>query len=90
MKEELIKNAEIFKVLSNPVRLCILTNLTLNQRRNVSQLMQCSNVSQSLVSQQLSKLRLAGIITCEKEGSEVYYQINNQKIIEIIKYLMKI
>ncbi len=87
MKEELLKNAEIFKMLSNPVRLCILTNLAKDKRRNVSELIVCSNVTQSLVSQQLSKLRLAGIITCEKIGNEVYYELKDEKILKVIKTL---
>ncbi|MCX8074735.1 MAG: metalloregulator ArsR/SmtB family transcription factor [Clostridia bacterium] len=87
MKEELLQNSELFKMLANPVRLCILTNLVLNKRRNVTELGQCSNVAQSLVSQQLSKLKLSGIIKCEKIGNEVYYEINNEKIIKIINLI---
>lgn len=90
MKEELNKNAELFKMLSNPVRLCILTNLARNNRRNVSDLIVCSNVTQSLVSQQLSKLKLAGIITSEKIGNEVYYELKDEKILKIIKMIFEI
>ena len=85
--EIIVKNAEIMKMLSNPVRLCILTNLIKNGRKNVSELIVCSNVTQSLVSQQLSKLRLAGIIVSEKIGNEVYYEIKDEKIIKIIDLL---
>lgn len=90
MKEEMIKNAEILKMLSNPVRLCILVNLARNKRRNVTELITCSNVTQSLVSQQLSKLRLSGIITCEKIGNEVYYELKDEKILKIINLLFKL
>lgn len=90
MREDLIVNAEMFKMLSNPVRLCILTNLVMNKKRNVSELIVCSNVTQSLVSQQLAKLKLAGIITCEKFGNEVYYEIKDEKIINVIKIIFNI
>ncbi len=89
MKDDLLRNSEIFKILSNPVRLCILTNLVMNKSRNVSELVMCSNVSQSLVSQQLAKLRLSGIISSKKVGNEVYYEIKDEKIIEIIKMINK-
>lgn len=89
MKEELLEKAELFKWLSNPVRLCILTNLATSKRKNVTELMQCSNVAQSLASQQLSKLRLAGIIKSEKIGNEVYYELNDDRILKIIETINK-
>lgn len=88
-KNEIIRTTDMFKMLSNPIRLCILMNLAQGESKNVTQLIHCSNVTQSSVSQQLSKLKLAGIITCNKVGSEVYYELKDQKILNIINYIMK-
>lgn len=88
-KNEVIKIADMFKMLSNPIRLCILMNLSHGESKNVTQLIHCSNVTQSSVSQQLAKLKLAGIIKSNKVGSEVYYELKDQKILDIINYVMK-
>lgn len=90
MKDEINKRAEIFKMLSNPVRLCILLNLIRNGTKNVSELSVCSAVTQSLMSQQLSKLKLAKIIECTKQKNEVYYEIVHKEVEDIIKKVFNI
>jgi ArsR family transcriptional regulator len=79
------EKAELFKILSNNVRLCILTNLCKNGEKRVNELQQCANASQSFVSQQLMKLKYMGIITDRKDGVEVYYKICDEKIKKIIE-----
>ena len=85
MKKEISHMSEIFKILSNDVRLCILSNLYKNGESKVTQLQECAGASQSLVSQQLSKLRAANIISADKRGNEVYYSIKDDEIRKIIK-----
>lgn len=85
MKKEIQKTSEIFKLLSNEVRLCIVVNLHLNGEKKVNELQDCSGASQSFVSQQLSKLKAAGIIKSRKEGQQVYYSIANEDVLNIIK-----
>lgn len=84
MKNKIIHMAEIFKMLSNDIRLCILVNLCINAEIKVTELQECSKASQSLVSQQLAKLRIANIISADKRGNEVYYSIKDNEIKEII------
>lgn len=83
--KEINDMSEIFKVLSNEVRLCILLNLFKNGEKRVSDLQDCSGSSQSFVSQQLAKLKALGIISSRKEGKEVYYYIENNKIKKILE-----
>lgn len=84
MKNKIIHMAEIFKMLSNDIRLCILVNLCINGEIKVTELQECSKASQSLVSQQLAKLRIANIISADKRGNEVYYSIKDNEVKEII------
>lgn len=68
-------------MLSNPItRLCILINLTLNGKKNVTELMNCSlKLGKSSVSQQLTKLKLAKIISAStKSGNEVYHELSSK------------
>ena len=88
MKQKISHMSENFKILSNDVRLCILSNLYRNGESKVNQLQECAGVSQSLVSQQLSKLRIANIISADKRGNEVYYSIKNEEIKRIIKIII--
>lgn len=87
MKKEIKKISEIFKLLSNESRLCILSNLCLNGEKKVSELQTCAGSSQSFVSQQLSKLKAMGIVKDRKEGQEVYYCLVNKDVCDIIKSL---
>lgn len=85
---ELENKAELFKILSNDVRLCILTNLCKNGEKRVSDLQRCSLASQSFVSQQLMKLKYMGIITDRKDGVEVYYKICDDKVKDVIQKII--
>lgn len=87
MKKEIKKISEIFKLLSNESRLCILINLCLNGEKKVGDLQICAGSSQSFVSQQLAKLKAMDIVKDRKEGIEVYYSLINKDVCNIIKNL---
>lgn len=87
MKKNISEIASIFDILSNEVRLCIILDLYYFGEKKVGELQDCTNSSQSFVSQQLSKLKLLGIINSKKSGNEVYYSLNDGKIKDIITKL---
>lgn len=89
MDINIIEMAEIFDVLSNSVRLCILTNLYFHTEKNVGGLQTCAGASQSVVSQQLAKLKALGIISSKKIGNEVYYHISNEVVKKILKIMFE-
>lgn len=47
---------------------------------NVSQIVDAINVSQPTVSHHLSILRAAGLVNVRREGKQVYYTLNQQRI----------
>jgi ArsR family transcriptional regulator len=71
------------KNFSNKDKLAILCFLW-NKEKNVSELMSCSTISQSQVSQYLWKMKLEWIVTSEKNWKEVFYKISDNKILEMI------
>ncbi len=81
------EKATLLKALSNPVRLCIIRELIKRGECNVTSMQNCLELSQSTVSQHLGRLRDMGIITCERKGTEVYYQIASEEAAEIVKVL---
>lgn len=72
--------AEVLKALAHPVRLCIVSGLLENENCNGRHMEKCLAVSQSGVSQHLSKLKAAGIITGERVKNEVYYRICGEEV----------
>ena len=88
MKDKILHMSEIFKIFSNDVRLCILVNLCKNEEKKVTELQECARASQSVVSQQLAKLRTAQVICANKKGNEVYYSIKNNEIKRMIEQMI--
>lgn len=81
--------SDILKNFSNKNKLAILCYLW-NEKKNVSDIMKCSKISQSQISQYLWKMKLEWILESKKNWKEVFYKISNPKILEIIKSLKNI
>ena len=79
--------AEVLKALAHPVRLCIVRGLIEKGGCNVCHMQECLGMPQSTTSQHLQKLRSAGIISGQRKGLEVTYQVCDQRVIELIKVL---
>ncbi len=74
--------AELFSVLSTPVRLRIIGELCRSER-NVKDLLTCIPVSQPNMSRHLSVLYMAGILDKRKSGAQVYYRIANDRVLSM-------
>lgn len=83
-KAILEEKAEMFKSIAHPVRLCILVMLLQEKQSNVTDIQGCLDVPQPTVSQHLSKLKSAGIVSAERNGTEVIYKIINEEVKNII------
>ena len=75
--------AESFKALADPTRLMILT-LLFNGERGVGDIADHLAVSQSAVSHQLRLLRSLDIVRYRKEGREVYYDLADDHVRDIL------
>ncbi|MDH5373690.1 MAG: metalloregulator ArsR/SmtB family transcription factor [Acidimicrobiia bacterium] len=72
---------ELFKALSDPNRLVLLT--TLSERAEpstVSEAAECCSVDMSVVSRHLTMMRNAGLVTAEKRGRQVFYSVPRLKL----------
>ncbi|MDD7182277.1 helix-turn-helix transcriptional regulator [Peptostreptococcus anaerobius] len=85
--EEYEAYAEVLKAISHPVRLCIVKGLIENGPKNVTNMYSCLGVPQSTISQHISKMKSAGIIKGERNGTEITYSVDNEKIEKLIKCL---
>ncbi len=75
--------SELMKSFSNKDKLAILCFLW-NEEKNVSEIMTCTSISQSQISQYLWKMKLEWILDSEKKWKEVFYKISDPKILELI------
>lgn len=73
----------IFKLLANPQRLRILTLLR-EGPHNVSELVDETGMEQSALSHQLRMLRNAQVVTAEKQGRQVYYELVDSHILTLL------
>lgn len=91
MSEDLIiKKAEIFKSLSNPVRLEILETL-LDGEKCVCEIIKIlSKYEQPHISKSLTNLKKVGLIEDRKEGLKVFYKLKCTCIKDFINCLNKI
>lgn len=71
--------AEFLKTLANPNRLIILGRL-MNGESNVGDLEKSLNISQSALSQHLSRMRSEGILTRRRESQQIFYSICDGRV----------
>ena len=76
--------AEIFRVMSAPMRLKIISALC-NGEKNVSQLLDEIETTQPNMSQHLNTLYKGGVLARRREGVQIFYSIANQDIAAICK-----
>lgn len=80
--------AAMLKLISNPFRLMILCCLVEGEL-TVGDLNNKIDLSQSALSQHLSKLRESNLVETRRESQTIYYRIENTKIKELLSYLQQ-
>ncbi len=90
MSVSLTKKAEIFKILSDPTRLNILS-VILNAKKDicVSEISEVVGVSHSATSHQLAKLELKGVVECFRNGKMMCYKLKDNETTRLIKKYIK-
>jgi DNA-binding transcriptional ArsR family regulator len=76
MQKGAMQAAEFLKAMANDTRLMVLCAL-LGGEKSVSELERSLELSQSRVSQQLARLRRAGLVANRPAGAAVYYRLSN-------------
>nr|WP_082625926.1 metalloregulator ArsR/SmtB family transcription factor [Cognatishimia activa] len=88
--ERMMTNAEtasnFLKAISHEGRLMILCHLATGEK-SVTELEELLSARQSAVSQQLTRLRLEGLVSPRREGKAIYYRLKDdrpKKIMEVV------
>jgi DNA-binding transcriptional ArsR family regulator len=81
-----LKNsAEILRALAHPLRLQILEFIDNNKTINVNKIYNTLKLEQSITSQHLRILRVAGVVLTKREGKFIHYSIDYPKVAGVLK-----
>lgn len=86
MVEKATAASNFLKAISHEGRLMILCHLVSGEK-SVTELEDLLSARQAAVSQQLSRLRLEGLVTSRREGKAIYYRLADDKprrILEVV------
>jgi DNA-binding transcriptional ArsR family regulator len=81
--------ADLFKVLSNPVRIQILDTLRVGEQ-SVGYIAEWLELEASAVSQQLSVLRSRNLVVSRKQGNFVFYSVRDPAIFKLLDAAMEV
>ncbi|MBC7359401.1 MAG: winged helix-turn-helix transcriptional regulator [Desulfacinum sp.] len=87
--DHLDKVAFLAKSLSDPNRLRILLAVS-SGRRSVGQIVEELGLSQPLVSHHLKELRRALLVTVERRGPFVFYELSDPRVVEALDRLRSV
>ena len=76
--------AELFSLLSTPIRLKIIGALC-NGEKNVSQLLSEINTTQPNMSQHLSTLYRAGVLGKRRDSTQIYYRLQSERVASLCR-----
>ncbi len=71
--------AELFSVLSTPIRLKIISAVCQGEK-NVSEMLAQIDTTQPNMSQHLSMLYRSGVLAKRREGTQVYYRLQSERV----------
>jgi ArsR family transcriptional regulator len=75
--------------IGDPHRLRLLY-LVAEQPRNVTELTEALDIAQPTVSHHLRILRERGLVTAERDGTSIYYSLNDPRILEAMELLRNV
>jgi len=78
-KEMYVEITEVLKVLAHPVRLSLVEIMRTKGPTNVTTMYEKLQMPQSTISQHLSKLRAAKIVTGTRKGLEIFYEVTDNR-----------
>jgi ArsR family transcriptional regulator len=76
--------AELFSLLSTPVRLKIISALC-NGEKNVSQLLNEIDTTQPNMSQHLATLYRAGVLGKRRDSTQIYYRLQSERVAQLCR-----
>jgi len=86
---KIAESALVLRALAHPLRMRILAFIDKHEKINVNKIYNTLKLEQSITSQHLKILRLAGIVENKREGKFIFYNVNYKKLKNVINKGMK-
>ena len=86
-QSKLNEAVKVLRALDNPLRLKILAFITKKEAINVNKIYSSLKIEQSITSQHLRILRMAGLVQTKREGKFIYYSVVNSKVKDVVKVI---
>ena len=90
LTEQAADVARVMNLLGNENRLLILCYLMMHKEMKVGDIVDAVKLSQSALSQHLTKLREEGLVEFRRESQTLYYRIADPRVSKLIKALKKL
>ena len=75
--------AEVLKAVAHPVRLQIVELLE-TKEMSVGDIVLALGGKQAITSQQLNMMKDKGVLNCHRNGTKVYYRIEDQNVVRLL------
>ncbi len=75
--------AEVLKAVAHPVRLQIIELLE-TKEMCVGDIVEALGGKQAITSQQLNMMKDKGVLECRRDGTKVFYRIENKNVIKLL------
>ena len=83
-ENKVIDLSELFKIFGDSTRIKII-NVLMNNELCVSEISDILNISQSAISHQLRILKTSKLVKYRKEGTQIYYSLDDDHVEKIFK-----
>lgn len=77
-------NAEFFRALGHPARVCVLEQLRANQEMSVRDLEAALQIESGGASQHLSAMRRHGLLAARRQGTSVFYRVADPRTFRLL------
>lgn len=85
--EKIGKMANVLKTIAHPLRLSVIEVLDSNGPMTVTELINQLQVEQSLLSHHLTKMKDRGILTAERQGKNIRYELAEEALTRVFDCL---
>ena len=90
INEDKLENASnVIRALAHPLRLKILDFIDKNKKINVNKIYNTLNLEQSITSQHLRILRVAGLVITERDGKQIFYSVGYENVRQVVDSIRK-
>lgn len=83
-EDKLEHASEVMRALTHDLRLRIIAFIDKNKHINVNKIYNTLGLEQSITSQHLRILRIANIVTHQRQGKQIFYSLNYDYINSIV------